>query len=612
MKTYPYRIGGDDTVTYAPESRDDLAGFHDFIARNARVVIGLDTETTSLRIYSPGFACRLVQFGVASEAWVLRADLFEDVIRETLARADLRFVAHNAPFDLLVLDRVGLADLGSLAERVFDTYILGHLLDPRTEAEGGTGLGLKALSNIYVDASAPDTAEGLYEVFRKEYGKTKKSGEGWAAIDIDHPVYTLYAGLDVILVTRLLKEVGTLVRENGMTDLANFEHRVQRITTRMQKRGLRIDVDYTTRLRADLEAEQEKYLKIAARYGVEKVNSPKQVVAALQAMGEEWSDTTDSGALSTSKEVLLPMADMDKDWNRVGFREPNPLADAILRAKRAKKWGQDYAQAFLDLRDESDRIHPNIRSLAARTARMSVSTPPLQQLPSSDSTIRSAIIADDGMVICAADYAQVEMRVLAGLADVKGIKEAVEKGMSIHEYTALMLFGEDYPKWKYKIAKNTGFCKVYGGGRAKIAQTSGVSDMAVVDDVVNRYEAWLPEIATYGRKLQRQAEYGTWSVTSPIGRVLPLDRTRSYAATNYVVQSTSRDILGQALCRIEDAGLDEYLLLPVHDEIIFQAPEEDAERIAQEIGRLMETVFLGVRIDSEAEVYGPSWGDGYK
>ena len=99
---------------------------------------------------------------------------------------------------------------------------------------------------------------------------------------------------------------------------------------------------------------------------------------------------------------------------------PQPARRRGRPGKRASKWGESYAQAFLDLRDEDDRIHPFIKSLAARTARMSVSTPPLQQLPSSDLTIRRGIVADPGQVIVAADYKAMELRVLAALADVAG------------------------------------------------------------------------------------------------------------------------------------------------------------------------------------------------
>ncbi|MBP2323315.1 DNA polymerase-1 [Kibdelosporangium banguiense] len=607
VKIFKHRVNGDEVPIFYPERDQDITGFERFLTDTPRV-LGLDTETTGLKIYSRGFRTRLVQFGDKERAWVLRADQFRGVIAEALAAQELRFAAHNAPFDLLVLDRCGLASLESLGPRTFDTYILAHLCDPRTEHDGGAGLGLKPLSTVYVDNDAADTAKGLYEVFRREYKANKSTG--WALIDIDHPLYVTYAGLDVVYTARLLAELGLLIKQAGLSKLAQFEHRVQLITTHQQRRGLLIDVDYTKKLVDRLEEESETYLHIAKGYGVENVNSTRQVIEGLQGMGEAWKDKTATGNPAVGKEVLLPMADLDKDWSRIGRRDPNPLADAILRSKRAAKWRESYALPFLTDRDENDRIHPFIKSLAARTARMSVSGPPLQQLPSSDWTIRRAIVADPGWLVIASDYAQVEMRVLAAMADVKEMKKAILQGVSIHEYTANLLWPNGYEKWQYKIAKNTGFAKVFGGGAATISKTSGAT-LEEVRPVISSYDEAFPEIPAYGRVLQRKAAYGGGAVVTPIGRRLPLDRERAYAATNYMVQSTARDILAKALCAIDDASMSEYILLPVHDELVAQAPAADAEEVIREIGRLMERDFMGIPITSDPEVYGRSWGAGY-
>jgi DNA polymerase-1 len=613
LKTYTHRVNGTAVPIYYPETLDDLKGFHAFLAKPG--VIALDTETTGLRIFSRDFKCRLVQFGRANEAWVLRADLFSGAIQAVLSWPEFKFACHNAPFDLLVLDRCGLADLQDLGSRTFDTYILAHLCDPRTEHDGGAGLGLKPLSAIYVDNDAADTSKALYEVFRREYKATKATG--WALIDIDHPLYVTYAGLDVIYTARLLAELSQLIRTNGLSDLAKLEHRVQLITTAQQKRGLLVDVDYTERLMKDLETEATDYAAHAAVYGVDNINSTKQVIEALQGMGEEWKDKTATGNPAVGKEVLLPMADLDKDWNRMGNREPNALADAIVRSKRAAKWGESYVRTFLDDRDESDRIHPFIKSLAARTARMSISNPPLQQLPSSDWTIRRCVVADPGQLIIAADYSAVEMRVLAALAGVQEMRRLISEGADLHAETAKLVYGPEWDQADAKARKRmrglmkvVGFGKVYGGGAAGLAKQSGLPYDAV-KGAVDGYDAVYPEIARYGRMLQRQAASGGGAVFTPIGRRLPLDRERAYAATNYVVQSTARDALAMALIRIEDAGLGEHILLPVHDELVCQFPEADADEGIREIGRLMETEIEGVHIASEPEVYGRSWGNGY-
>lgn len=607
MRTHTYTLAGDTVTINIPESARDLHAFWDFLALGDKV-LGLDTETTGLDIYSPDFACRLAQIGNTDTAFVLRVDQFRDAIVKAL-RQDRHWTLHNAPFDLKVIDRTLGVKIEELGPRAFDTRVFAHLLDPRQKHEGGTGLALKELSEIYVDPAAPDTAKDLHAVFRSEYKATKSTG--WAVIDIDHPTYELYAGLDPILARRLFGELAPMIRDLGLNHLAQFELHFQVLTSLMERRGVRVDVPYAEHLKGDLAREAEEFRKVAARYGVENVNSTAQVATALTAMGETLTETTPSGALKVDKSVLTALADLDLQWERIEARTPNPLANAVLRSKRAEKWGESYVSAFLNLRDADDRLHPFIGTLQARTARMSISNPPLQQLPSSDWKIRRALIADPGQLIIAADYQAVEMRVLAALAEETTMIEAILAGEDLHSFTAKMVYGEGFTKAHRKIAKAVGFGKVYGGGATTIQRQTG-APMEQVREALAGYDSTFPGIKRFAKKLQARAEYGKKEVVTLSGRHLPLDRDRTYAATNYVVQSTSRDLLAQAIVDIHDAGMGDHLLLPVHDELIAQAPAADAEEVIREIGRLMETQnFLGVPILSDPAVYGSSWGHGY-
>lgn len=605
MKTLAHTLGGSECRIFFPERRDDLDGFDAFLRRGDKV-LGLDTETTGLDVYSPGHGLRLVQFGNAEEAWVLRADLFADDVRRAL-RQDRRFTIHNAPYDLQVIDRHLGVTIEELGPRVFDTRVLAHLLDPRTRQEGGTGHGLKDLASVYVDPDAPDGEKALTAVFRSM--KATKA-TGWALVPIDQEDYLRYAGLDPILGHRLLSELGPLVRDVGLDDLSRFEHHLQLLVSVMSRRGMRLDVPYVERLKTDLRAEAEEYRLAAARFGVENVNAPKQVADALAAMGETLTETTPSGAVKVDKAVLLPLADLGMDWERLGVRDPNPLADAVVRAKRADKWAESYAQAFLDLKDADGRLHPNISTLQARTARMSVSRPPLQQLPSREWRVRRAFIADPGQLILSSDFQAVEMRVLAALAKEETMVAAIKDGEDLHSFTAARLFGPDFTKAQRGIAKGVGFGKVYGGGAATLSRQTG-APIDAVKEAIRAYDEVFPGIRQYANRLQRRAEYGRKEVVTPSGRHLPLDRDRLYSATNYVVQSTARDLLAQAIVDLFDAGLGDHLLLPIHDEVLAQAPAADADEVAREVGRVMESDFYGVPIVADPEVYGPSWGDGY-
>jgi DNA polymerase-1 len=613
VKIFPYRIAGEETVTRVPETSADLREFRAWVDRQAASgrLTGADTETTGLDTFSPKYRLRTVQVGDEREAWVIRTELgpqLQDAAREALRRLP-RLVCHNATLDMLVLDRHLGMPLESLAPKVTDSKIIAHLFDPRPLHEGGYGLRLKELSAKDVDPSAPDTQEDLTAEFHK-IGETKATG--WAKISIDHPVYLQYAGLDAILVTRLLPVLLKRLEDAGVPrQLVDFEHRVMYVCATMERRGLRVDQDYVRGLVTRLDEEAAVQSAKAAQYGVTSVNSPKQVSAALVGMGETLTETTDSGALKVDGAILRDLADLDRDWVRRETRVPNPLADAVLRSKRAGKWKTSYGIPMRDGLDADGRVHAKINSLQARTARMSIASPPFQQLPSGDWTIRRALLAEPGHRIFSVDYSAVEMRVLAALADEATMKRAIAEGRDLHDFTAELIWGPKFTKAHRKMGKGVGFGKVYGGGATTLSRQTG-APVAEVKTAIAAYDRIYPGIKRYSRRLQREATAAGYIVWTPTGRRVPLDRDRVYAATNYAVQSTARDVLCQALLDMEDAGLTDFLLLPVHDEVLGTASADIAQDVANEVAKVMTMQFFGVPLYADPDgVGGLSWGSLY-
>ncbi|MFD8595419.1 DNA polymerase [Kitasatospora sp. NPDC059646] len=581
---------------------------HGQISAGRRVAV--DTETTGLDTYRSGYRLRTVQLGDERTAWVLRVEVSAELLEA--ARWALQVLPaieiHNAPFDLLVLDKHAAIPLELLGPRTLDTRILAHLYDPRQPQEGGVGLGLKPLSAQLVDPEAPDTQEDLTAIFRS-LGLTKATG--WRGIPIDHPTYLLYAGLDVILLSRLRPRLEKRLADAGVRQgLVDFEHRVMLICAKMERRGMRVDQDYVRRLVSRLEEEAAHHAARAAKFGVTSVNATAQVSAALLGMGESLTERTAGGAYKVDKAILLDLADLDTQWKPRGTRTPNPLADAVLRSKRAGKWRTSYALQLRDGLDVEGRAHCKINSLQARTARMSISNPPLQQLPSGDWTIRRALMADPGHRIISVDYSAVEMRVLAALADETTMKRAIAQGRDLHDFTAELIWGPHFTKQHRKMGKGVGFGKVYGGGAQTLSRQTG-APLPEVQAAIAAYDRVYPGVKRYSRTVQRDARAHGYVVWTPAGRRLPLDRDRVYAATNYAVQSTARDVLCQALIDLDDAGLTDHLLLPVHDELVAQAPADVAEEVAQVIGEHMAMDFFGVALDTDPEVGGRSWGGLY-
>jgi DNA polymerase-1 len=610
VKTYRHTLAGDQTTIHALETPDDAETARRWLKDVQPRSLALDTETTGLDTFSRGHRLRTVQYGTGDTAWVVpfeRGPAFEDLARTVVSRCP-ELVIHNAAYDLLVLDRHGVAPLESVAPRVRDTKILAHLCDSRQDFEGGVGISLKPLSAWYVDPSAPDTQAGLTAVFRS-HGLTKETG--WAGIPYEDETYQRYAGLDVLLAYRLRPFLEQELERHSIPDtLVEYEHRLMTICAGMERRGMLLDVPYTEGLVDRLEDDRAQYAEVAARYGVENVNSDRQVVAALQGMGESWEETTDGGAPSVAKDVLLPMADMNDKWERLDIRRPNPLADAVLRAKRASKWRKSYALAMLTNRDTHDRIHPKINTLGAKTARASVSDPPLQQLPSKGWEIRRSIIAEPGMAYFSVDQSSVELVVLAALSQEPRMCQAIRDGRNLHDFTATLMFGDGFTKYQRGLAKIAGLGTSYQGGAKTLAKQTGL-EVDVMKDTLTRYARAYPGIKRWARGLQSHALRNRCEVRTPSGRRLILDRDKLYKAVAYMCQSTARDTMGQALLDLEAKGLTQYLNLWVHDEVLGTAPVGDAEAIAREVAETVRMDLFGVPIGTDADVYGRTWAGGY-
>ncbi|UQA94946.1 DNA polymerase [Streptomyces halobius] len=610
MKTYRHTLAGDVTTIHALETDDDAREAREWLTAHQPRSLALDTETTGLDTFSPGHRLRTVQYGDRDTAFVVpfeRGGPFADVARTVVTRCP-ELVIHNAAYDLLVLDRHGVAPLEAVAPRVRDTKILAHLSDSRQDFEGGVGVSLKPLSAWYVDPAAPDTQKGLTRVFHA-HGLTKETG--WAGVPYEDETYQRYAGLDVLLAARLRPHLEQELERHGIPDvLVEFEHRLMAICAALERRGMLLDVPYTEGLVGRLQEAAERHAAKAARYGVENVNSDRQVAAALQGMGEQWEERTDSGALSVAKEVLLPLADLNDKWERLNVRTPNPLADAVLHAKRAGRWRKSYALAMLERRDAGDRVHPKINTLGAKTARASVSDPPFQQLPSKGWEIRRSVIAEPGNVYFSVDQSSVELVVLAALSQEPRMCDAIRGGRNLHDHTATLMFGAEFTKHQRGLAKVAGLGTSYQGGAKTLAKQTGLS-VEVMRDTLARYAKAYPGIKRWARGLQRHALANNCEIRTPSGRRLVLDRDKLYKGVAYMCQSTARDTMGQALIDLQDKGLTQYLNLWVHDEALGTAPETEAADIAREVAETVRMDLFGVPIGTDAEVYGRTWAGGY-
>src|SRR5277367_937304 len=266
-------------------------------------------------------------------------------------------------------------------------------------------------------------------------------------------------------------------------------------------------------------------------------------------------------------------------------------------------------------------IHPSIMQLQARTGRSSCTSPNLQNLPRDDKVCRGSFIPHPGYVFITTDASQIELRIAASVCGDEGlitaIREADENGTDIYAGIATMLFGTSINKKdpRRQATKSSAYTKIYGGGVKKIALTIGLpfADAKRMNDM---FDTRFPKLASYAGELvataRRQSSQGITPYTrTDTGRYLPCDDARSYALLNYKVQATAAEELKRAITRLASAGLGDMLRLPVHDEVILECPEADAEdvlRLVQDTVR--EDHRFAVSIPWSGEIMPVRWSKG--
>ncbi|WP_436528582.1 DNA polymerase [Actinoplanes sp. HUAS TT8] len=574
----------------------DPAEFEQF-ARSA-TLFGLDVETTPIdeggpRFFGPAFGVRLVQVATADQAMVLRAADPEQrrMIEGLLGDERCRFVSHTN-FDVLaVWAAFGIA----LGLRAIDTHVLACLLDPGVTADHG----LKSLTERHLDDGLKRAEDDLYALFRALAPVGQRAGGrptlyGWSHVPIDAEPYVVYAGLDAIYVRRLLDVLLDQLGDLGYLPAVELWLAAQ--TTALQIRGIRLDLDYTHALRGEFEQ-----ANTAARADLEalmgcKATSPKRL-DWLAERGVEFRHFTDAGRPSLSSKDALPDLLARYPGGEVGR-----MLALTTRMAETGNFATNLAR-FPGFADTAGRVHPDYRTLAAHTGRMSVKWPAMQTFKKDDPRLRGCFVAEPGMVLVGSDFKAVEVRVAAGLAAEPRLIEVIRAGTDIHDNTARLMLGPGFTDAQRTLSKRATFGTIYGGGAPGLAKQTGVS-VGTARDVVQRFKRAYPRITAFGAAMAERDP-----VRNAARRRIPADPARTYANSNYAIQSTARDLLVESLYRLCALdGWHPYLWAIIHDEIVLQVPADLAEDARRALQAAMTTSFRGVPIEADAKVIGPRWG----
>ncbi|MFF1908650.1 DNA polymerase [Kitasatospora sp. NPDC058218] len=581
IRRQPVRINVVETVM-------DLWGFIDFVETNP--VMGFDTETTGLNWWDAdrGFRIRLAQFGNAHESWVLPVELdqeFREAASWALRRAR-RLIAHNANFDQHVSEETLGVSLEELAPKTLCTKITAHLVDPRQVKEQGPGLKLEELTKFYIDATLAEEVKGSMTRIAKRY-KVKKA-DVWPVVETFDSEYLLYAGMDPVLAFRLFHILYPLVPlRSKRKGLFGWEHRLAHVVAKMERLGYLLDVGYAEARVEELKTEQDRWEAHAARFGVENVNSDKQLIEAFTGFGVKLTKKTPKGNWSMDAEVLDSIE--------------HPLAEAVKKSTKAGKWRTTWFENALNGRDSRNRVHASVNSLQTRTARMSITgSVPAQTFPAGDGYVRHMFLAEEGHVSVSIDFGNMELRFLAAESRDPVMIDAFLHDKDLHQITA------DAAEVTRKTGKMANFLTVFGGGPKALVEQGGVS-LEVARRTIDAFNDTYKYVGKLAERLMVEARK-TGFIFTVTGRRLPVDRGKAYAALNYYIQSGSRDITARAVINLDAAGYTPWMRLIVHDEIVFSFPKERAAELAKKAAQIMEFTVKGVLVPADAEIGEQSWG----
>lgn len=568
---------------------------------DARSVLAIDTETTGGHWYNEHMFVRLWQIGTATEGYAIPVEWWGAVIAEAMYRIASRgaqVVMQNAKYDMHAMEvmRWTLPDWSN----VHDTELLLRLRrsDLRAALKGKQVAEL--LGTWVYDGRT------VLQDRAKELGLSIKGGEYWRLMPVDDPAYWAYGVLDTCLTRRVFDAVQDVRSDFAMP--YERERRYQAIMYRAENRGIRVDEAYTRRLNAELLAEAERELHFLQSQGLENPLSNTQVLALLEEdFGFVPWEFTETGQPSINKDVLAVLAEAS------GLQAE--VVVSLVNYKRARKWQQTYTQHFLDHADRNGFVHPSIRTMGARTGRSSITDPPLQTLPSGDPMIRRCMLPPEKFVWVSIDYSNQEPRTLAHYGQspelIRYFTEGDGRG-SIHDFVAEQMFGPGYSKVQRAIAKQFGLSRSYGAGPDKMAQASGLP-LHEVTPLVDPYDK-LMGLAGLNAAIEEVAMSrlpNPYVLTAGGRRVYADPGTdKIYTLTNFLMQGSGADMLKDAVIRLDDAGLADFIMVPVHDEVTFAFPKEE-QHLIDEAAKLMEDDSYLVPMPVDVEGPARSWGHIY-
>ena len=526
-----------------------------------------------------------------------------DRLRPLFENSDLRKVGQNIKFDMAVLANNGI----NLAGVRFDTMLASYVLNPSRQGHGLDALAQEHLNHRMVSYSDVTGS-----------GRNQKN---FSEVEIE--AASRYACEDADATWLLRRKFEPMLTANHLdTIYYTLEMPLVPILSAMENHGVLLDSSLLTRLSNDFAGrmstlEEQVFTAAGVRFNL---NSPKQMGEVLfEKLGlQTGKKTKGKSGWSTDNEVLTTLA------------EEHDIARLIVEYRGIAKLRSTYSDALPRLvNPKSGRLHTSYNQTVTSTGRLSSSDPNLQNIPirsEEGRMIRHAFIAPPGHVILSADYSQIELRVLAHLSEDKVFCHAFANDEDIHTRTAAEVFGlfpEMVTAEMRRQAKTINFGIIYGQGAFSLAKQLGIA-RKTAEEFITAYRERHSGAMKYLDSCIKQAEE-TGSVTTILGRRLPIPDIHSsngnvlaFArrnAINYPIQGSAADIIKAAMIRVDVRirleSLKSRLIMQVHDELVFEVPENElvtmVPLVEEEMGHA-----IAARVPLKVDIsYGANWSEAH-
>ncbi|MDA8822153.1 DNA polymerase I [Candidatus Pelagibacter bacterium] len=556
---------------------------------NEKLVIAVDTETSSLNPQEAELIGISISYATNASFYIplghkniksLKKDLVLDKLKKILEDPSIKKVCQNTKYDFIILKNNGVE-----LNPIEDTMLLSYTLDA-----GNNRHNMDTLSEIHL---------GHKTISYKDLVGTGKKQLNFS--DIDLKSATEYAAEDADVTLRLYNILSERVTEEKLDKIYEvFEKPMIKILSKLETTGIKVDDNYLKELSKKFE---ESLIKIEKE--IYKISGKKFNIGSPKQLGEIiYNDLKIAKLKKTKKGSLATSAKILEDLALTGHKFPN----LILEWRQVSKLKSTYTDALQEhINKKTKRVHTSFLLAATNTGRLASSDPNLQNIPiktPDGRKIRKAFIAEKNNLLISADYNQIEMRILADMADVKELKKAFKNNQDIHSLTASQVFdipinkvSDDYRR----KAKAINFGIIYGITQYGLAKQISVSHTEALN-FINSYFKKFPEIKDYMHSTVKTCRKQGY-VTNIFGRRIHLrginDKNfsvRSFqerAAINAPIQGSAADIIRLAMIKI-DKILEENqkakMLLQIHDELIFECLKKDEEQIKKIIKEAMVSV----------------------